>query len=78
MIITFTIPDDMTLKGLEQGKRGWMAYLGPKGSLYLQGARGATPQEAVDLAAARVRKGTAEIQANKPQAYPNLKLELKL
>jgi hypothetical protein len=55
MTVSFTFPDHMELKGLYETKRGWMVYLGPRGSNYLQGMIGGTPQEAADLAAARVQ-----------------------
>lgn len=55
MTVSFTFPDHMELRGMYQTSRGWMVYLGPKGSFYLQGMIGGTPQEAADLAAARVQ-----------------------
>jgi hypothetical protein len=57
MRIEFDLPDDMELRGLSQSSRGFIAYVGPKGSFYLQGMIGGTPQEAVDNATARVRSG---------------------
>jgi hypothetical protein len=53
--INFNIPPHMELRGMYETKRGWMVYLGPKGSDYLQGMIGGTPQEAANLAAAQVQ-----------------------
>lgn len=55
--IEVTLPDDLQLKGLAQEHNGmWRAALGPWRSGYLQARVGNTPQQAVDLATAAVRR----------------------
>lgn len=50
------VPSDMRLRGLEGDElNGWVAYVSPTNSLYMQGGVHRTPQAAIDVAVERVR-----------------------
>lgn len=51
MLFHFEVPDHLTICGLEQTAKGWRVYLKLKGTNFLQGEIGKTPQEGVDLTA---------------------------
>lgn len=70
MNLSFSIPDDLQLRGMEESKRGWMVYLSFRGDNYLQGQIGGTPQEAVDQTEAVLRKNKDSIKQSAPVSGP--------
>lgn len=72
--VTFTLPEDMTLHGLEETSRGWIAYLAfnRKPGTLRGGIPGLTPQATIDAAEVKVR---ADFKAALDASPPTLDLD---